>query len=98
MYLQVLKNKDAEGYEFTYKLIGQMSNVVMREYPRVGERNVFGSVKSRAENGELLNVICQHGGSMWLCESCARRIQEQVEFTLNAESGIDRHFREEESR
>jgi hypothetical protein len=95
--LQVWRNKDAEGWEFKYDFTYQWSNVVYTGsgYPR-RPVNVWGAVKRRSENGEMLNVICDHGGSEWLCESCARTLQAEVEFTRNVETGIERHFREQE--
>ena len=37
-----------------------------------GERNAYGTVVTK----EGTPVICTHGGSMWLCESCAKAILE----------------------
>jgi hypothetical protein len=39
-----------------------------------GETNAYGTI--RTKDGDP--VICSHGGSMWLCSSCAEKILEQL--------------------
>ena len=44
------------------------------------EGNAYGEILSVDKQGKQIPVICGHGGSMWLCRSCANKImQEEVE-------------------
>ena|SRR3990167_3132818 len=36
--------------------------------------NAFGSVLAELENGSRIGVTCEHGGSEWLCLSCAEAV------------------------
>ncbi len=42
---------------------------------QLAERNAFGEVVDVNEKtGEILPIICGHGGSMWLCRRCKDEI------------------------
>jgi len=36
--------------------------------------NCWGLVVSVQENGDILPIMCGHGGSMWLCPKCAEKL------------------------
>ena len=36
--------------------------------------NAFGSVLAELENGARIGLSCEHGGSAWLCLSCAKSV------------------------
>lgn len=36
--------------------------------------NAFGTLVSLEDDGAEFPVICLHGGSMWLCQSCKDRL------------------------
>jgi hypothetical protein len=37
--------------------------------------NAFGSVLALYDDGTRLGICCEHGGSAWLCLSCAQKIK-----------------------
>lgn len=67
-----------------YRMIS--ATTCVSQAPPVNEQNAYGTVLS-----DGLPVICMHGGSGWLCASCALKIYEEE----SRETGIDRHFREQ---
>ena len=55
--------------------------------------NVFGAIKKLDSTGEYVNMTCEHGGSQWLCDSCARLLVSAIVEAMQ-ETGIERHWRE----
>jgi len=45
------------------------------DYISENPENAFGEILS-ISGDKAIPVICMHGGSMWLCRSCADRIME----------------------
>jgi hypothetical protein len=75
----------SEKWTFEYIPHATANTNEVRRQPAPGETNAYGLVKR-----DGANVICTHGGSTWLCKSCADRIWEEE----NRETGINRYFRE----
>jgi len=46
----------------------------------IDEGNAYGTIVMWDEANEKdIPVICEHGGSMWLCQRCADRIMQNAE-------------------
>ena len=57
--------------------------------------NAKGYILSPWSDGtNLVPVICGHGGSEWLCGSCASAIYREAWLALHVPTGIERYFAE----
>ena len=45
--------------------------------------NAYGSVLAEYDDGSRMGVICGHGGSAWLCLTCAQECMEKQSKELN---------------
>ena len=49
--------------------------------------NAYGSVLAEYDDGSRIGVICEHGGSQWLCLTCAEKIMQKQEKEMVALTG-----------
>lgn len=54
------------------------------------QQNAYAEVLSVGEDGKVLPIICMHGGSMWLCRSCADEFL-RVSPTTARRATVDEH-------
>ena len=61
------------GIQSEYRIIkGWRYSGMTRRLGNDGYYNAFGTILSEnIKTGKIIDVICGHGGSMWLCKTCA---------------------------
>ena len=63
-----IRNPTSDSAKFV-RYVG-IPHVTASEYGQ----NAFGSVLAEYDDGSRVGVICGHGGSEWLCLSCAEKL------------------------